>query len=297
MRTWCGRGVGDPAGGHGPRRFESFAQGCDAAPEGRPRGDAHDRIEAAVTARRFPDEPVFGSSAEQLFAEALQEQLPDDAVLFCNVRFSDGRQDREADLVVAWPGVGVAVVEVKGGSVSLDRGEWRQRQDGVDTLIHPVDQAVACKYLLCDYLAEHPRWSAGRPRTAHLVAVPATTLPGDFMAPGLARWMALDKTDVSHAAVGEARSVVGLPRRQSVRRVRRFDHCPVLVLGPAGPEVIQQMGHADLQPRCSGAWATSAQGWQSGAPPHPASRLSPRPACHDTPRGRRRSPVVRVISL
>jgi hypothetical protein len=153
-----------------------------------------------VTARRFPDEPVFGSSAEQLFAEALQEQLPDDAVVFCNLRFSDGRQDREADLVVAWPGVGVAVVEVKGGSVSLDRGEWRQLQDGVDSVIHPVDQAVACKYLLCGYLAEHPRWSGGRPRTAHLVAVPATTLPNAFMAPGLARWMALDKTDLPHAA-------------------------------------------------------------------------------------------------
>ena len=174
--------------------------GAAMLPGMRPRGMCTTGIDAAVTARRFPDEPVFGSSAEQLFAEALQEQLPDDAVVFCNLRFSDGRQDREADVVVAWPGVGVAVVEVKGGSVSLDRGEWRQRQDGVDTVIHPVDQAVACKYLLCDYLAEHPRWSAGRPRTAHLVAVPATTLPGDFMAPGLARWMALDKTDVPHAA-------------------------------------------------------------------------------------------------
>ena len=30
--------------------------------------------------------------------------------------------------------------------------------------------------------------------------MPATTLPGDFIAPGLARWMALDRTDVPHAA-------------------------------------------------------------------------------------------------
>ncbi len=153
-----------------------------------------------MTARLFPDDPQFGSAAEQLLAERLREQLPDDAALFCNLRFSDGREDREADLIVAWPGVGVAVVEVKGGSVSLDRGEWRQRQDGVDRVIHPVDQAVACKYLLCEYLAEHPRWTGGRPRTAHLVAVPATTLPDDFVAPSLARWMALDVTDVPHAA-------------------------------------------------------------------------------------------------
>src|SRR4051794_17917237 len=96
----------------------------------------------------------------------LQEQLPDDAVLFCNLRFSDGSRDREADLIVAWPDVGVAVVEVKGGSVSLVRGEWRQRQDGVDSVIQPVDQAVACKYLPCDYLAKHPL-RVRRP-TAHL---------------------------------------------------------------------------------------------------------------------------------
>lgn len=153
-----------------------------------------------MTAQLYPDQPQFANDSERLFVRTLQGQLPDDAVVFCNTRFSDWSQDREADVIVAWPGVGVAVVEVKGGSVSLDRGEWRQRQDGVDRVIHPVDQAVACKHLLCDYLAEHHAWTGGRPRTAHLVAVPATTLAAGFMAPGLARWMAIDKTDVPHAA-------------------------------------------------------------------------------------------------
>jgi hypothetical protein len=154
-----------------------------------------------MTARLFPDEPQFAASSEELFVRTLQEQLPDDAVLFCNVPLTDGSQDREADVVVAWPGVGVAVVEVKGGSVSLQRGEWRQvGTDGVDRVIHPVDQAIACKHLLAGYLDDHSRWSAGRPRLAHLVALPATTLLSDFMAPGLARWMTLDKTDVPHAA-------------------------------------------------------------------------------------------------
>src|SRR3954467_11355315 len=141
----------------------------------------------------------------------LQEQLPDEAALFCNLRFSDRSEDREADVIVAWPGVGVAVVEVKGGSVSLAGAEWRQIGDGVDRVIHPVDQAVACKYLLGDYLDEHPRWSAGRPRLppllvppparlAPLVVLPGTRLSADFLAPGLARWMTIDKSDVPHAA-------------------------------------------------------------------------------------------------
>ena len=51
-----------------------------------------------MTARRFPETPVFASHAEQLFADALQKKLPDDAVLFCGQRFSDRREDREADL-------------------------------------------------------------------------------------------------------------------------------------------------------------------------------------------------------
>ena len=85
-----------------------------------------------MTARRFPETPTFASAGERLFTQALQEQLPDDAVLFCGQWFSDRAGDREADLIVAWPGVGVAVVEVKGGSVSLRNGEWRQVGNGSD---------------------------------------------------------------------------------------------------------------------------------------------------------------------
>ncbi|MGY1753822.1 NERD domain-containing protein [Blastococcus sp. SYSU D01042] len=199
-----------------------------------------------MTARLFPDDPQFGSASERLLVEKLQEQLPDDAVLFCNLRFSDGRQDREADVVVAWPGVGIAVVEVKGGSVTLDRGEWRQRQDGVDRVIHPVDQAVACKYLLCDYLAEHPRWTGGRPRTAHLVAVPATTLPGDFIAPGLARWMALDVTDVPHTA---ARIRAALEKVRDEPEPPTADDVEELVDCLAGTAIPQQHLLAELAER------------------------------------------------
>lgn len=44
----------------------------------------------------------------------MREQLPDDAVLLDNLRFTDRKGDLEADLVVAIPGAGVAVLEVKG---------------------------------------------------------------------------------------------------------------------------------------------------------------------------------------
>ena len=153
-----------------------------------------------MTARRFPDAPTFASAAERLFVEALQENLPDDAVLFCGQRFTDGREDREADVVVAWPGVGIAVIEVKGGSVYVRDRQWHQVGDGVDRAIHPVEQAIACKYMLRHHLERHPRWSAGHPRLGHLVALPTTTLPDDFWLPDLPRWMVLDHTDLPYAA-------------------------------------------------------------------------------------------------
>jgi len=153
-----------------------------------------------VTARVYPVEPAFESYAERLFAESLRDQLPDDAVLVCGQRFSDRKEDREADVIVAWPGFGIAVIEVKGGSVSFRDGKWRQHGGGIDKRIRPVDQAKVCKYLLREYLRKDARWSAGDPRMAHLVALPTTTLPADFTAPDAPRWMVLDREDLPRAA-------------------------------------------------------------------------------------------------
>ncbi len=153
-----------------------------------------------MTARVYPAEPTFESHAERLFAAALRDQLPDDAVLVCGQVFSDRKQDREADVIVGWPGFGIAVIEVKGGSVSLRGGEWRQVGGGSDKRIWPVDQAKTCKYLLRDYLRRDRRWTAGDPRLVHLVALPATDVPDGFCAPDAPRWMLLDRSDLPRAA-------------------------------------------------------------------------------------------------
>jgi hypothetical protein len=160
----------------------------------------------------FPALPHFESPSERHFVTALRDQLPDSAALFCNLRFTDRREDREADVVVAWPGVGVAVIEVKGGSVSLRDGQWWQT-GGASKAIHPVDQALKCKYLLRGFLDRHPRWSRGNPRLAHLVALPTTTLPVDFVAPDAPRWLVLDRTEIDRAA-GRIESVLRMAEGQ-----------------------------------------------------------------------------------
>ncbi len=76
--------------------------------------------EVTVAPRCVPTQPVFEHHTEQAVWERLCEQLPDDAVVLANLRFTDRSGDLEADLVVALPGAGVAVLEVKGGAVTHD---------------------------------------------------------------------------------------------------------------------------------------------------------------------------------
>ncbi|MCU0266589.1 MAG: NERD domain-containing protein [Actinomycetia bacterium] len=153
-----------------------------------------------MTARCIPPEPEFQSAAEREAWQRLRTQLPDGAVLFHGLRFSDRKQDREADLVVAWPGVGVAVAEVKGGQVGLADAVWTQSGRGTVKEIHPTDQARICKYLLRNYLSEDRRWRHGWPRLAHLVVFPFTDVPADFAAPDCPRWMVVGKGDLDDAA-------------------------------------------------------------------------------------------------
>jgi len=76
-----------------------------------------------VTARLIPEDPAYVNNSERSFAEALRDQLPDDAVMFINQRFTDHEQDREPDVTGAWPGFGIAVIEIKGASAPDP--DWR----------------------------------------------------------------------------------------------------------------------------------------------------------------------------
>ncbi len=67
--------------------------------------------------RCYPLVPGFGSgrTAERQVWEVLRDQLPADAALLYSVTMIERAVEYEADLVVGWPGAGVAVIEVKGG--------------------------------------------------------------------------------------------------------------------------------------------------------------------------------------
>ena len=159
--------------------------------------------------RCYPPEPDFAEErrAERTVWEGLRDTLPEEAALFHSVALLEGDREQELDLLVAWPGVGLAVLEVKGGHVTRDAQGWHQESRGLRRPIgSPVLQAQDGKHVLTRYLQRHAT-SAGRSRAAHLVALPFTTVPSDAEAPDLPRAMVLDRHDVADPASAVRRAV------------------------------------------------------------------------------------------
>ncbi|MEJ7771020.1 MAG: NERD domain-containing protein/DEAD/DEAH box helicase [Geodermatophilaceae bacterium] len=183
-----------------------------------------------MTARLLPAEPGYANVSERRFAERLLEQLPQEVVVYANQRFTDRSGDREADLIVLWPGYGIAVIEIKGGLIHLVDGQWRQPWSSDPRGWKRIDPALR------DYLHQHPRWSHGSPRLVHMVALPAADLGADFFKPDAPRWLIMDRNDTPHAAerIGQAlRAVEGQPPPPTNADVARLVDC---ITGTAVPQ-------------------------------------------------------------
>ena len=148
-----------------------------------------------------PEHPRFVNGAERQVWRLLREQLRPDDILLSGLRITDHRKDYEADIVVLMPGLGVVVVEVKGGSVWREGGRWHQYRGGDEVVIDPVEQVRGTRYALRSYVESDPRWS-GRRRVcwAHAVVLPHTRLPCDFAVPDCPRWMVMDRRQIGDLA-------------------------------------------------------------------------------------------------
>ncbi len=147
-----------------------------------------------------PEKPSFTTPSEELVWERLRRSLQGEAVLMANLRITDERKDHEADLVVLMPGVGVVVVEVKGGSVWRDADGWHQRmQGGRVRRTDPVEQARTTKYAVREYVERDPRWresSRSRIVWAHALVAPYSCFDEDFATPECPRWTVHGKDDL-----------------------------------------------------------------------------------------------------
>lgn len=151
--------------------------------------------------RLLPEEPDFppDNGAERRIWDALREQLPDEALLFSGVGIQDGRGEHEIDLLVAWPGIGLAAIEVKGGAIERVDGQWYQGSGIHRHKIAPVRQVQDARHALQRYLGKSAL-GAARARWAHLVALPAMALDDEWDSPDLPRPMLVGRDDLAGIA-------------------------------------------------------------------------------------------------
>jgi hypothetical protein len=153
--------------------------------------------------RLMPENPKFATESEPEVWELLCHTLRPDDVVLANVRLTTRAKDHEADLIVLMPGVGIVVVEVKGGSVWIQDGGWHQSRGNATIAIDPVEQVRGNKYAVREYVEMDSRWrtsSRSRVRWAHSMVLPYSQLLEDFAMPDCPRWSVHDRGDLSDLA-------------------------------------------------------------------------------------------------
>ena len=182
-----------------------------------------------MTPRLVPSDPRFTTESERVVWERLRDTLSPSDTLIANLRLTDVHKDHEADLVVALPGVGVVVVEVKGSGIACTDGAWTMTHDGVSRPVEPVGQARDTKYAIRDYVESDRRWadsSHPKARFLHAVVTPFTELPADLHLPDCPRWMLHDRRDLPRLAERLAHVPAGF---ETHRRPPSEDDCATIV--------------------------------------------------------------------
>ncbi|MBD5785052.1 NERD domain-containing protein [Cellulosimicrobium terreum] len=183
----------------------------------------------------YPPEPSFpdDGGAERAVWDALGSQLPDDAVLFHGVHLQEGPQEYEIDVIVAWPGVGLAALEVKGGHVDRVDGMWFQGNGERRHRIDPLSQVQGARHALQALLRDRGVW-AGDARTAHIVALPHRYVPADWATLDLPRDMLVDRGDLERPGGVAARVKHAIERHGQGHAPLAPDDVPDLVDALAG---------------------------------------------------------------
>lgn len=126
----------------------------------------------------------FKSPGEERVYWSFYENLDDDFHVFHSVSWiskSTGREarDGETDFLVCHPRLGLQVIEVKGGGISLDytSGQWTStdRFGTPHKIGNPFQQAARGKFSILEKLKEHPDWrrlNLGRIPVGHAVIFP-----------------------------------------------------------------------------------------------------------------------------
>lgn len=153
--------------------------------------------------RMIPPEPDFGDhqTAERAVWEILKNHLPDNVVLAHSVSVKHGSAEHEIDILVLWPNVGVAAIEVKGGYVGCQDGQWWQSDSkrGKSKLRDPFAQSQGAIHALNVWLQDHLGQLISH-RSTHMVALPYSTISKSWAKAGNPRELLLDEGDLKNPA-------------------------------------------------------------------------------------------------
>lgn len=118
-----------------------------------------------------------------------------------SVQVRHGRAEHEIDILVLWPGVGLAAIEVKGGQVTLENGQWFQSggKDGRRKLQDPLAQSQGAAHAFKDWLADHIG-SQLTSRFVYMAAFPYSLVSQEWIKSGNPRALFLDQTDLKSPA-------------------------------------------------------------------------------------------------
>ena len=134
---------------------------------------------------------MTGSAAEDRLAGLLTSQLAPPWAIYRNAAWLEkqpGREpaDGEADLVVAHPGLGVMVIEVKGGGVRRVNGRWESvdRNGTAHQIKDPFAQVTREMHALRRVCERLPEWPVHSVPFCRAVALPDAAYPRQLVPDG-----------------------------------------------------------------------------------------------------------------
>lgn len=161
-------------------------------------------------ARSIPNEPEFspGQEAEEAVWRRLCSQLPDDVVVAHSVQVRNGTAEHEIDLLVLWPNVGLAAIEVKGGRISIENGQWIQSdRKGGHRIQSPIAQSQGSSHALSTWL-ENQLGSKLSSRFAYMACFPYTKVQSDWSMAGTPHSLVIDQADLAGNLAARVRSAI-----------------------------------------------------------------------------------------
>ena len=145
--------------------------------------------------RSYPQNPVFETQSERDVWNLLMNELPSQASIICNLHILETNQEYELDFVVAWPEVGISVIEVKGGRLTPNSDATFTQVDAFGVRdIDPIFQIGRNVHAVKNYVIKHSSLSNFSPRPT--LVFPYSTIPVDYQRPEFPRCYIFDELEM-----------------------------------------------------------------------------------------------------